>query len=436
MTLLKQNTTPAERARGCVFSETFHDVGSVARNGGTSVGSPPIDKGATLDGLTQYVQYQPAETFFVGDFISIVIEFYPAFAATADVDSYLFSGDGEYFVRKLNNAGSNVLRIRIGNSTLENISEANYASYWLKDQKNVLVVSATGVDSQAYLNGNEIMDSSSGWNPDPVNNLDIGARSAFTTYFEGRITKFQLYNRKLTAQEAADLYNGTVYDYREQTSLHLPMGAAQHDPINVRTLDVSGNDRHATFGDGSTPSTYSTKIGRRAGYDFDGANEYLRVNSFNGFGSLATTICLEFWPDFAFDFDVNAYLLDADAANRYFILKYNNANANDLLLKLGNNSYLLSSSDYGPYWREKSQNILVVSADASVIDIWLNGAWVKSAAYTYSATSPDFVFLGIRNSLANAYDGQINNVQIWQQKLTPLQIADLTIKAGVKVNDV
>jgi len=35
MSLLVKNTTPAERERGCVFSELFRDSSSIVRNDGT-----------------------------------------------------------------------------------------------------------------------------------------------------------------------------------------------------------------------------------------------------------------------------------------------------------------------------------------------------------------------------------------------------------------
>jgi hypothetical protein len=52
------------------------------------------------------------------------------------------------------------------------------------------------------------------------------------------------------------------------------MTAECHDATNLRTLDVSGNGNHFQFGDGSTSTTYPTKLARR-GYSFDGG-DYLQ----------------------------------------------------------------------------------------------------------------------------------------------------------------
>jgi hypothetical protein len=66
----------------------------------------------------------------------------------------------------------------------------------------------------------------------------------------------------------------SVYNYVNNAKLWLPMTAACHDPVNVRTLDKSGNGLHYRFGDGVTANTFPTKLTAR-GYSFDGSNDYL-----------------------------------------------------------------------------------------------------------------------------------------------------------------
>lgn len=65
-----------------------------------------------------------------------------------------------------------------------------------------------------------------------------------------------------------------VYNYQNEAALWLPMTAECHDPVNLRTLDVSGNGLHYRFGDGATVATFPTKLSAR-GYSFDGSNDYL-----------------------------------------------------------------------------------------------------------------------------------------------------------------
>jgi hypothetical protein len=54
------------------------------------------------------------------------------------------------------------------------------------------------------------------------------------------------------------------------------MTAECHDPVNNRTLDVSGNGLHFRFGDGATANTFPTKLATR-GYSFNGTTNYLEA---------------------------------------------------------------------------------------------------------------------------------------------------------------
>jgi len=63
---------------------------------------------------------------------------------------------------------------------------------------------------------------------------------------------------------------GSALDYYyNRSKIWLPMKAENHDPVNDRTLDVSGGGNHAIFGDGVTTTTFPTKLQKR-GYNFSG----------------------------------------------------------------------------------------------------------------------------------------------------------------------
>ena len=113
--MLKTNTTPAERARGCVFSELFRDAASVARNGGVATGSPAIDKGVTLDGSTQYVEYLLDARGVYTAAVSCVLEFTPDFQANDNVRRFMFEiGSGVLSVSKRE---TNQLWVVVGGGT-------------------------------------------------------------------------------------------------------------------------------------------------------------------------------------------------------------------------------------------------------------------------------------------------------------------------------
>jgi hypothetical protein len=114
--------------------------------------------------------------------------------------------------------------------------------------------------------------------------VTIGARrdAANRNWFDGNIRDVKFFNTALSAEDIANYANQTMWTYKKNCTVNLPMGLAQHDPTNFRTLDVSGNGNHAIFGDGSTSSTFPTKIINRHGYSFDGVNDYLQLPSVTG----------------------------------------------------------------------------------------------------------------------------------------------------------
>ena len=79
MTLLCVNSTPAERARGCVFAEKCESAGKVVRNNGVINGTPTIHFGATLNGTTDGIEYALCGNEYDSNEISIVFEFTPHF---------------------------------------------------------------------------------------------------------------------------------------------------------------------------------------------------------------------------------------------------------------------------------------------------------------------------------------------------------------------
>ena len=422
MTLLSRNTTSAERARGCVFSALFRDGESIARNGGTVTGTPAIDKGITLNGTTDYVTYDAVGSFFASSSISIVVEFWPDFAANANGLYYLFDSEGAgYYVQKRDNASNNVMRIILGMTFIDDIPYATYSSYWLTGQRNVLVVSSVSGATNAWLNGNQILvNDVTVWTPKLSSFLRIGARYDALVFFDGRITKFQIYDRLLTAGEAADFYNGAIYSYRNEPSLNLPFGMAQHNPTNTRSLDVSGNARHATLV--GTP----TKLGDRPGYELNGSTQYMTVVGTGVFNAAGVTIAVEFTPDFAANANKGYMLFDSTTLNRYLVYKFNNAGSNGLLAYLGDSSLItIAYAAYSPYWFKGRKNLLVISGATGATNVWLNGNLIGTSATAWTAKNPTNIFIGISQGGADHFDGKIHSFRVWREALTPLQVADL-----------
>jgi len=269
LSYLIPNSTPAQRARGQSFGEKFISSAKVGLNRGTIYGTPTIDFGATLNGTTDYIQYQLNGTEFDSPEISMFGEFWPYFDTDINQNVRLISAGSasDYTILKRANSGSNELRIKLGNSLLIDIAEAVYSPYWVTSGRNQIFVvgdSATPL-TLVYLNTHLIGSSSVPWVPTAVTALSIGADIGGGSYFSGKWTEFKVFKSLLIEQEISDFWNNTTYNYRNRAVLDLPMLNAQHQE-GIQTLDVSGNNNHAVFGGGAADPT---KLSKR-GYSFIG----------------------------------------------------------------------------------------------------------------------------------------------------------------------
>lgn len=424
MSLLTRNTTPAERARGCTFSEGFESSALVRQNGGDIVGNPVIDFGATLDGVTDALEY-PSNGVFGGDAFSAVSVFTPYFDVDLNTNVYFWYGPGSRYSFQKSVNPTNALTLFIGGTNVGSIEGTVWGYLWKINERNVIVVSGVSGNTNIWLNGVVVMDSdTTAWTPGVPTFITAG----YNGTFEGILHSLKFFNQALTAQEALDYYNDSTYEYRNETSLYLPMGMRQHDPTNVRTLDVSGNDRHAVFG--GDPS----KLGTRHGYDFDGS-DYLLGNVVGLYNSSKISYAVEFNPSFGYDIDQSLYLLDASAVGRHYIIKYNAASGYVLSFKLGDGiGSNVPSATYGPYWRVGGRNILIVSADGVTLQIVLNGVLIRSVVYTFTPTNPPLYSIGSSYGGAGNFSGKFHSFRVWRKALTPLQIHDLSINAQLEAN--
>lgn len=236
-------TTPAERLRGCIFSDDFTRTSDVIRNDGTISSTPIIHRGVTFDGTDDKIECPVVKSVKSVSFwitLATVSESIAALDATHNIA-----------------AGAGVL------------SAAGWAAptYYV----NGVATSTIGL-SRAHV----VITTATAFNCDAIALAYIAA--AGNPYGAFKLEELRFWSVALTAQEVADLKTGSTFLYQKKNVLmHLPMRAQDHDPVNKRTLDVSGNIRHATHGDGATASTYPTKLAN-AGYSFDGG-DYMNVTS-------------------------------------------------------------------------------------------------------------------------------------------------------------
>jgi hypothetical protein len=273
----------SERASGCKLDLDLSSANTVIKQRGTISGALPKDGGFYFDGTNDYIQYILGSEFY-SDAISYVIEFTPEFNWDENVIRTLFdttdvasAATKRFAIYKYDASTTYDLQLQVG-STNYSIPSAVYSAYWKQNKKNTIVVSATGSNVTVYLNGIKI-----------VNNVALVFTRKYPSRlhlgelylpglgysFKGLIHSFKVYNRALSDQECLDYCNNATFLYEQRATIILPMRLQDHDPTNLKTLDVSGHGYHATFGDGVTPTTYPTKLTGKRGYSFDGSTDYL-----------------------------------------------------------------------------------------------------------------------------------------------------------------
>jgi hypothetical protein len=213
------------------------------------------------------------------------------------------------------------------------------------------------------------------------------------------------------------------------------MTAECHDPVNLRTLDKSGNNLHATFGNGATPDTYPTKLSTR-GYYFDGA-DYLNVGL--------------------------APLLDFTSTGTLVVLLNPASNPTTYRCVLAKQNWTGGSNGYSMYinWPSKNTRIDIRGIGTNVIDVaspaiddrqahffssrwtgsllyyYLNG-YQTSTAQTINATPAGQRFLIAASPTDNAYNfkGNVYFVGAWSYALSELQLRDLEARLRRQLNDI
>jgi len=176
----------------------------------TLVHAPPkiSDRhGYTLDGSNDYMTATGTGVFNTAE-VGIVIEFTPHFAVDEDKNIYILdsSSGNRYLFGKANNTFNNVLNLHLGNTVIAYISEATYSPYWYQNQKNVIVISGTTGNTNAWLNGNQILTSASTeWTAKNPANLYIGAANDAAGNFDGDINQFWTVPRLITPTQMYDI---------------------------------------------------------------------------------------------------------------------------------------------------------------------------------------------------------------------------------------
>lgn len=398
MSLLEVNSLPAERARGLTFAEQFQSPQDVVENEGVISGNPTFIRGiGKFDGTDDKVTYPK---------VSAVksISFWIKLTTTTEDIAQLSSSHSIEAV----NGTLTATGLTTPTFYVDGVATATIGT----DKVFVTITTDTAFD---------------------VDSFDLGADDSFGDF---QIEGLKLWNVVLTAQEALDYANNATFNYMNEAKLVLDYKADSHDPTNVRTLDKSISGFNGTLGDGSTPSTYPTKLPKR-GYSFDGG-DYINIGEDRFDGSDELTIASLFkLTDFSTDSDIlNAwddgspaiYLLFSQLISGPF-WRFIVRDSDDNPISIGSlaeTPTILNELTFvaGTYKRNDAINLFVNSGDIAATD--------ATNDFSIQTGGNNDVFIG----KDRPFVGEMYTTLVWEKALTPLQIWDLKINLLESINQV
>ncbi|NIO75604.1 MAG: hypothetical protein GTN69_06920 [Armatimonadetes bacterium] len=161
------------------------------------------------------------------------------------------------------------------------------------------------------------------------------------------------------------------------------------------------------------------------GVHLDGSTQYVTYTiSSRTFYRKQIAIVTEFYPDFDYDGDINAYLYDAQSGKRYYVIKCDNSANNELYIGLGNVLVsIVAPATFGPYWRQGQRNVLVVTGEPGDVDVWLNGTQIVTGDSTsWSLKDPTTLYIGTWNLINYRFDGVITGFSVHSRRLTQADV--------------
>jgi len=428
MSRITENTLPAERSAGAVFSERFKNAGEVVKNGGVIVGTPVLGDGLYHGDASSYID----TTLNIGDVDKFTINFHNV--SIPDV----VIGDVHTFISTYGSGTGDGFLITIINSKLyfymdnlvANISYNIIASQKIKlltflydgteaTPSNRLKIFIDGVAVSGTVAGTPTTSFSN------TSNVVIGAWTNHNNKYRdnGTFGHITIFNKALSAETILAYSNNIMWSYMNNAVLALPMLLRDHDATNVRTLDKSGNGNNATFGDGSTPTTYPTFS--KGCYSFDGTTDYMRTNVwastvFNA--STKKTISVMFKPDVLGQKMI--FSVGQNGANRLYLW----TDSGLLSFKISN---YVSTTGH-PSIKTNEWCVATLVIDGLSFKAYKNGELAYQDVYNSFTTTPDGVSLGehFNNDAPQSYkfDGKISSFFALDTALNDIQVKDLYLK--------
>lgn len=277
-------------ASDVVFAEKFLNATQVGVNGGVLFNSPTLSSGTiTLNGTNQYVRYDMPLSISGSGGRTFLFRARRTSAAGGPLLSAIpASGTGVY-IGDTQIGGLNYIfsdGVNVANNLTVSDAQRTPLNEWVD---YVFTFDSSGKwyfykDGVLIKNGAFLV----GINTQPITRIEIGGRTTGTpAYWGGDIDYVVVVDRYYSPQEVADISDKSTYSYMNKAVglwfLQDKIGSA----APFITTDLSGNGNNLTFGDGSTASTFPTKLTHRNGVKTDGGDRLVSsTNLFSETGQI------------------------------------------------------------------------------------------------------------------------------------------------------
>ena len=411
---------PKVQAEGVLFRDRFINAAFVTDNSGTLVGAPTVANGITLNGTSQYATYTEIP-FYNRQNLTIEVTFNPDFATNEDVIRFILDSttNHRYSILKFNNAASNVLRINLGNISLD-IAEATYTGYWNVGSINHLVVCANGSNTSVYLNNNVIANETAhSWTPKVPTTLYIGSSNSGIQWFDGVLQAVNVYNTKFTAGEVSDRFTQTTFSEVDVTQLEyfLPLRTRYNNGTTELTLNLGaiGGDT-IRWGNGTTSTTYPTLLDNN-GASFDGG-DYIHINQ-----NLSITNTESFTLGCLFNTvdTTPVFLMDCRNSTSGFGIILIGSKLRGITNTGGAGKFVETPVTYS----DGAWHSLVVTfypGTGTIVSVYIDGELKVTGDIDIFTNATIQPYVAAENDLTNIYTGKLKFPFFWRIALTPTQI--------------
>lgn len=383
--LLNKYSTPAERARGCTFSERFSNAIDIAKNGGTITGTLTYNDGGALFSGSQKVVYNTK----LG--IKTISFWITLTTTTQEIIKLTSSHSISVSAGTLAATGFASPTIRVNGVATTTITTA---------KSFVEIDTATAID---------------------CNDIQVGYITGYGNFI---MDDLKFWTAQLTTQEALDYFANATYTYVNKLQVHYPMTMEYHDPTNLKVLDASGRGNHATYVSGLVKK-------QCRGYQFSTAvSKYLTVPTTVNITSSATGFTLSFF-----------LLLNTTAVLNQRVIWQKSATDGMKILKAGattslqaemiSGGSLTSQLATGAVGDGRPVNFTLVH-DGTIQTWYVNGVQVsQDTAAAYGSTT-NAMTIGAGDGVM--VDGEMYDFKCSYENWTPLQILDNYLTTRKQLN--